>query len=142
MLLIHRESHLDHALTTAQLSHVLKVFADKAEFFNETIELPPELGLVPCALYGPLVGDAPVTEGAYRAIRGNRKAPSRMIDRPVRLTNKLTVIAGPHDGLECVLFTAYGGPKGAPKEPQDCEDGEERERSEAFWAEHALAPEA
>lgn len=143
MLLIHKDSHLDHALTTGQLSFLLKHFADKAEFFVETVELPSELGQVPCGLYGPLCGDEPVAEAdVFYKTRGDRKGESRMIEKGGRMTNALTVIAGPHDGLGCILFTAYGGPSGAPKEPWDCAEGSEREASEAFWADHALAPDA
>lgn len=162
----HKDSHLDHGLTPAQVEYLLERFAGRDAFFIETIELPPELGTVPCGLYGPTMGDEPVPDadwrscgycgacqfylsgalcsaktnangGAYAYWRGDRKYHSRVVDRPTRPTNKVTVIAGPHDGAPCVLFTAFGGPA-APQEPGDpsCKDVE---ASRAFWAEHALA---
>jgi hypothetical protein len=103
--------------------------------------------------------------------RGERTWKSRTVtlDKP-RSSRLVTVIAGPHDGEPCVLFTAYGGPT-APREPADIRqeleklEGErrelpdrspesaahakiytrilelrtERDASDAFWREHALA---
>lgn len=138
MLKLHADSHVDHGLTQAQIDHILMHFADRATFFIETIELPPELGEVPHNLVGPIVGDAPVRESevTYHA-RGDRAWKSRNIMSADPRTSRLvTVIAGPHDGEPCVLFTAYGGPL-APQEPDDpaCKDVE---ASRAFWAQHAL----
>lgn len=134
----HRDSHVDHGLTEAQLRYLLDRFADRRTFFIETITLPAELGTVPCGLYGPLMGDSKITEDevAYER-RGERAWTSRLIDLPARQQHEVTVIAGPHDGHACVLFTAYGGPN-APQEPGDpnCKDPAE---SAAFWREHALA---
>jgi len=135
---LHTDSHVDHGLSPEQLSYLLARFADRDAFFIETIELPPELGTVPCDLLGPLVGDDPVLEHevTYMA-RGARtwKSRTKMVSQP-RSSRLITVIAGPHDGQPCVLFTAYGGPL-APQEPDDpgCKDVE---ASKAFWAEHAL----
>jgi len=52
----------------------------------------------------------------------------------------VTIIAGPHEGHSCILYTAYGGPA-APREAADpyIESEEEREASRAFWAVHALS---
>lgn len=132
------ESHLDHGLSPAVVAHIANRFADRDSFFIETFELPAELGEVEFGLHGPLVGDAPVPDAECRfEVRGNRAGASRVCDRPTRLTRTVTVIAGPHTGETCVLFTAFGGPL-APKEPFDAYD-EERAASEAFWAEHALS---
>ena len=134
----HPESHTDHALTDAQIAYLFQRFADRSGFFIETVELPEELGTIPCGLYGPLKGDAPIGDAeTFRQQRGARQWQSRMIDRPLRPTRKVTVIAGPHDGLPCVLYTAYGGPA-APQEPDDpgCKDVE---AARAFWRTHALA---
>lgn len=107
-------------------------------FFIETIELPPELGDVRCDLYGPAVGLPPVPESeVHYQMRSNRSYESRCILVAYPRTSRMvTVIAGPHDGEPCVLFTAYGGPI-APQEPGDptCRDVE---ASRAFWSEHAL----
>ena len=163
----HKESHLDHALTDAQVAHVMKLFADRESFFIETITLPPELGTVPCGLYGPLVGDPPIGElEVTYAARGARAWSSRLVDLPPRQQHEVTVIAGPHeepcwhcDGSggvgewkaripcgtcdhgkvahACILYTAFGGPT-APQEPGD-PGCKDPEESATFWREHALA---
>lgn len=147
----HKDSHLDHGLTPTQIEYILERFAGRDAFFIETVELPPELGTVPCGLYGPVMGDGPIADynvdddttwglglAFYRA-RGTRAYESRLVRRPTRPTNKVTVIAGPHDSHPCVLVTAFGGPA-TPQEPGDpsCKDVE---ASKAFWSEHALAAE-
>lgn len=140
----HADSHLDHNLTDAQIEYLLDRFADRAEFFIETIELPEDLGTAPCALYGPTMGDDPVRDGEVTlTVRGKRKGPSRLVDRPSRPTRQVTVIAGPHDGQPCVLFTAFGGPS-APREPWELEgsDSADLARSREFWAQHALSKES
>jgi len=132
------------------LNHVLKTFADRDGFFIETIELPPELGPLSSALYGPEMGDAPVEDGpdVFMGQRQGRDNPTRFIKRVSRPTQRCTVIAGPNKGKdgnviagqECVLYTLYGGPC-APREPGDptIQTDEERASSEAFWAGHALS---
>jgi hypothetical protein len=138
-MLKHKDSHLDHNLTPAQLDWLFSQFSDRAGFFIETVELPETLGKVPCDLFGPLVGDEPIPESeVHYAKRGERAWESRLIEVAYpRNTRKVTVIAGPHDGHACVLYTAFGGPA-APQEPGDpgCKDPE---ASRAFWAQHALA---
>lgn len=136
------DSHSDHSLTQEQLDYLAKRFADRDSFFIETVGLPTRLGTVPCALHGPLVGDAPVpeTEVVYET-RGDREGASRLCDREPRQWHCITVIAGPHNGESCVLYTAFGGPL-TPKEPTDptlTED--ERAESQTFWAQHALSRE-
>ena len=139
---IHSElSHLDHHLTTAQLAYVLAWFHDRTGFFAETVRLPDHHGTVPCGLYGPVMGDAPVEENdvSYR-VRPGRVCASRMVARPLRPTRDVTAIAGPYQDFPCVLFTAFGGPL-APREPGDhsITTWEELLASRAFWREHALA---
>lgn len=154
---LHRDSHTDHALTPAQLSYVLERFGDHQTPIKTTVEMPEDLGTAPCALYGPTVGDAAISETEVtHANRGSRAWTSRLVDRPARGSRMLTVIAGPHDGEPCVLYTVFGGPL-APREPGEVTRDLERaiasgagivaiERlrtelgeSEAFWSEHALA---
>lgn len=132
------ESHVDHSLTAEQLSWVLGSGAGRdGEVCVQTLEMPEELGTLPCALYGPVMGDAPVTEGfVHYTVRGERKGVSRMMNRgDVRPTRQLTVISGPgpDEGQPCVLYTAFGGPA-APRELFE-DNGEE---SRDFWAQHAL----
>lgn len=136
---LHPESHLDHGLSQVMVDFLLDRFAGRAEFFIETVELPVELGTVPCNLHGPATGSAPVPEAEVRyAPRGTRAYSSRLCDRPAVQTRLVTVIAGPHDGQACILYTAFGGPL-SPKEPGDPElKDSERAESERFWAEHAL----
>lgn len=131
---------MDHGLTDAQLEHLLERFADRAGFLIETVELPAELGLTRCALYGPAMGDAPVAEAdVLYARRAGRAGDSRMVRRHQRPTALVTVVAGPHDGQPCVLYTAYPGPA-APREPWDPGlDDAGRAEAEAFWAQHALS---
>lgn len=134
----HQDSHVDHGLTEPQLQYLLDRFADRSAFFLETIELPEDLGTVPCGLYGPIMGDAPIADTEVAIVtRGTRTWTSRLVDRPARPTRKITVIAGPHGDHSCVLYTAFGGPA-APQEPGDpgCKNPE---ASVSFWREHALA---
>ena len=146
MLIIHPESHLDHNLTLDHIKFILQKFKDRKEFFKEEVDLH-DVGLndLPSALWGPLAGDPPVEEedeDLYYEVRGLRPGESRMVNRHTRPWRTMVVVAGPYDGHECVLFTAYGGPIGAPKEPWDCEEGSEEQReAKEFWSKHALAPE-
>lgn len=122
----HKDSHLDHGLTEAQIAHVLTRFADREAFTLKTIELPPELGTVPCGLHGPIMGDQPVSDAeCVHAKRGERAWTSRLCERPPRQVRTVTVIAGPHDGEACIVYTMFGGPQ-APQEP-----GEIRRQIEA-----------
>lgn len=118
-MLKHADSHVDHGLTEAQLHYLLDRFTTCNAFFLETITLPEDLGTVPCGLWGPAMGDGPISESSVDyARRGDRAWRSRLVDRPTRPTRQVTVIAGPHDGSPCVLFTAFGGPP-TPQEPGD-----------------------
>lgn len=145
----HADSHLDHSLTAAQVAYLLTLFAARSTFFIETIELPPHLGTVRCGLYGPIMGDAPIEE---QHVTYHRRPPREYLSRVLakhqypggfpgpqasyRRVRTVTVVAGPHAGLPCVLYTAYGGPC-APQEPDDpgCRDVAASKR---FWAQHAL----
>lgn len=162
----HKASHFDHGLSDAQVDFVMKRFADRDAFLIETVELPEELGTVPCGLHGPLTGGAPVEESEVTyAKRGTRAWASRLVDRPLTQVRTVTVIAGPHeekcercdgegqigswkaaipcscDGGKikhaCIVYTMYGGPL-APQEPDDpgCKDVV---ASRTFWAAHALS---
>ena len=132
------ESHVDHGLSDEQLAHVMELFKDKDAFFIETIELPEELGTVPCGLHGPVMGDEPVAEDevSYKP-RNGRPYDSRLCPRESRQVRQVSVIAGPNGDDPCVLYTAFGGPV-APQELGDegCRDIDE---SKKFWAEHALS---
>ena len=135
------DSHLDHGLTQDHVDFLMKKFADRTDFFIETVEMPSELSDLQNELYGPRAGDDPVTEDeVHYAVRGDRKGESRRIAKPSRPTRFMTVIAGPEeDVLGLVLYTAYGGVS-AEREPFDAPP-EALAASEKFWAEHALASE-
>src|SRR5262245_61186526 len=109
MLTIHADSHLDH-VPLSLLRYVLARFSDRNEFFRETFELPPDLHTLEDALYGTVCGEEPVRadEVTYKPRRG-RAYPSRLVARPTRQTRICAVIAGPHDGMPCVIYTVFGG---------------------------------
>jgi hypothetical protein len=137
MLQVTGASHVDHGLTSLILAYIIEKYQDKNEFFIDTFVLPETFGDVPCGLYGPIMGDEPVTAD-LTIQRAGRTWMSNMTTRPMRMVNTITVIAGPHgEDLPCILYTAFGGPL-APQEPGDpgCRD---LEASKKFWNEHALA---
>jgi hypothetical protein len=166
MITRHKDSHLDHGLTEAQVNHIFERYRELTPpegVFIETFEMPAELGNVPCGLYGPVMGDEPIPEEeVVYGKRGQREYTSRLIDRPVRQVQEVTIIAGPHDDQPCVLFTAFGGPL-TPKEIGDPTlapelfdmstddlandpwtllrliETQDFEKSWAFWSQHALA---
>lgn len=140
MLAIHADSHLDRSLTPAHAAFLLSHFADRTGFFAETVTLPDDLPDLTCGLYGPTMGDPPVTDNVSFEVRGERAYPTRAVVAPMRPTRLLTVIAGPYKGYPCVLYTAHGGPM-APREVGDPTliTEEARAESAAFWAVHALA---
>lgn len=134
-MLIAKESHLDHGLNEDHIKFIKDKFGKRDSFFIETVELPEHLPSLKSALYGPVCGDAPIPEEkVHYKKREGRDGPSRMIFAEMRDSRKLTVIAGPHEGEACILYTAFGGPL-APKEVFE----DESQESKRFWAEHALA---
>lgn len=135
---LHPDSHLDHNISTSIINYLCQLFSSRNSFFIETVELPEHLGTVPCALYGPVMGDEPIMDNeTINTTRGDRPWPSRMVKRPPRQVRTVTVVAGQHEDQDCILYTAYAGPV-APQEPGDpgCRD---QPASDAFWAEHALS---
>jgi len=129
------ESHVDHGLTDEQLEYALSNCHGSSEVLVEQVELPEYLGTVPCGLYGPAMGDAPVAEfDAYYNERPGRDGKSRLVMRPFRRSRTVTVVSGPHNGAVACLYTAYGGPA-APREMFEDDSDESAE----FWAEHALS---
>lgn len=165
----HRDSHVDHGLSEAQLRYLLDRFADREGFFIETLTLPLDLGTAPCGLYGPVVGDPAVREDEVTyARRGARAWDSRLVDLPARQQREVTVIAGPHEGtcttcegkllglgvadgcVGCDHCGSTGKLKhacvlytafGGPLAPQEPGDPgcKDPAASAAFWREHALA---
>lgn len=140
MLEVHEDSHLDHGLTAAHLQMVLTRFADREGFFIETFEIPADLAPLQCALHGPAMGDEPIPESECSYSLRDSGGRVRQCRRAPRETRLMTVIAGPHDGKGCVLYTAFGGPK-APRTPgdQDLKDATQIVESSEFWSQHALS---
>lgn len=141
---IHADSHTDHDLSEEALAFVLQRTEEERSadlghgLVIHTVTLPEGFESLPCALIGPKTGHPPV-RSAYMAKRLGRDIRSRLVHAAPTWTRQVTVIVGEHDGDSAVLFTAFGGPS-TPKETEDpyLKD-EEREASEAFWSEHALA---
>jgi hypothetical protein len=162
----HAESHMDHGFTQEQWDYIFAKYADQTAFFIDTLELPEALGTVVDELYGPSAGDPPVAEvDVFYGKRGERAWSSRLTMLPKRKTRFVRVIAGPHEGEPCILYTAYAVSSidmpQAPKEPGDLEaqivaakaaydvttDGLEKlarleaqlSESKIFWSTHALS---
>lgn len=139
-MIITSDSHVDHNLTQAQLDFIMEKFKDRNEFFIQQITLPDNLGKVLCGLYGPMMGDHPISEDkVFYVKRGNRTGNSRMINEPMRPTDFVTVIGGPNKEGICILYTAFGGPC-APREPFDSSlTDKDIMVSNLFWSNHALS---
>lgn len=129
--------HADHGLTPKQTQFALDSVSNIGEgFFIKKVEFPEELGLVPCALYGPAMGDEPVKdEDVMMLKRGDRPWKDRMMVGVTRPVNYVQVI-GQMSEDSCTVFTIYGGPL-APQNPQDpsCPSPE---KSADWWSQHAL----
>ena len=143
-------AHDDHGLTPA---HVELLQSDPkiseyevGAFVLTVVSLPDGVDSLPCALYGPDAGDAPVAdEDVTLEVRGDRQGPSRLIDKPHRDARNMVVI-GIKGG---VCFTAYGSraTSPSPMEPWDAErkhktgqvSADDVQRAQEFWQVHALA---
>ena len=130
--------HADHGITPEQMEYIQASLRHSVEgdgFFIAQDRIPSELGTVPCGLYGPIMGDEPVTD-AIMERRGDRPYEDRMVDRPFRQVDYVQSI-GIRDGDNFTLFTVFGGPL-APQHPED-PSNRDVPASVAFWSEHALA---
>ena len=140
--------HHDHGIDTPQLEKIINRadrcqitnhperfgLTDSLGFFIKLVQL--DEGTVPCGLYGPAMGDAPVPDDqVILEKRGDREWTDRIIDRPTRDVTDVQVI-GIREEEVTTVFTVYGGPL-APQNPKDpsCEDVD---ASTKFWSEHAL----
>lgn len=140
-MLIDDRSKIDSGLTTVQLDHIKDLFRDAKTSFNEVIDLSDAgLGVVPCSLHGPMMGDAAIcdTETEFIYLK-EISFGIRCVDRPARMTSKVTVV-GDYDHSEktVVLLYALGGPL-PPRHPDDPDMTlNQLDISKAFWAEHAM----
>ena len=133
--------HADHGLGPAHRAVIQAELAGwDGSFTIRVVDLPADCPDLLSGLYGPQAGEPPVGEGeVVYEVRGNRKGPSRLIDRPPRTIRRMVIIAGPGRD-EPVIYTAYGGPIAAPREPWDATlTLAEKAEAEAFWAQHALS---
>lgn len=136
-------AHDDHDLKPEHLEVLDEALAGwDGTFLRKVIPLPEGCPDIPSALYGPAVGDEPVTEDRVTyEVRGKRKGPSRLIKAPVRPARGIAVV-GVQTPIGRMLFTAYGtqSDEVSPREwwdpsmsPDDCIE------AATWWKEHALA---
>jgi len=164
MKLIRNLSHQDDGIPDNIAEWVMKKNSDVKGFIATTLKLCPGLDKVDNALYGPICGDDPVKENEVRyEKRGTRGYSSRVINRPMRKSNEVSLIAGPHEGHDdIIVYTIFGGPispqevgqiqedmqkaetEAAPEFPKALIENLELklEESKTFWAQHALSVEA
>jgi hypothetical protein len=138
---IHDDSHLDHGVNDRVLAWIETLLVDAQAVEVNTLTLRDDMPDLESALYGPAAGDSPVleTSARYRKRKG-RDIKSRVLPGcPPRPTRLITVVTGPHDGQQGVLFTCYGGPE-APREIGDIDkDDPGFIDAVKFWGEHALS---
>ena len=138
--------HNDHGITKKQLEFIQKnkelLGLPNGTLIKKIIQLPKEIGTVKEALYGPKAGDNPIAEkDVFYINRGNRKGPTRMINKATRLTSTICVI-GIKNGP---AFTMYGTQSDKPS-PMEIWDNKmnflsNKEQTEIieFWKEHAIS---
>ena len=131
--------HADHGITEAQTGYIQSELAEQDQhFFIRQITIPMELGTVPCALYGPSMGDRDVPDSEVTLeCRGDRPwADKLLVGWPMRPVNYVQVI-GIREGDDFTIFTIYGGPL-APRNPED-PTNKNPELAQQWWDVHALA---
>lgn len=134
--------HADHGISQSTMQLLVDQIAPftPTGFFLKTLDLPHGHEPVESLLYGPAAGDAPVAESevVYKQRSPDRPA-SRMVNRPRRLSKRVTIIGvAAEDGV--TIFTCHGG-EAAAREPGDASltDPKELQESKTFWSQHALA---
>ena len=133
--------HADHGLVRQHLVVIDQHLRDwDGQFMLALIPIPDGVPSLPSALYGPACGDDPVPENQVQyVVRGERRGPSRVVDRLLRDVRSMVVVCG-QGRHGAVIYTAYGGQVIAPREWWDI-GLRPLEAIEAarFWAEHALS---
>lgn len=137
--------HGDHGLEEEHVAFIKEVMAQrpKGSFICESFRLPDSCPDLFDGLYGPINGDAPVTEDeVYYAVRGDRGHASRMVDRPLRACRNVVIIGKASE----ILWTAYGSLAGvvAPRETfdpffADPDNAEAKAEAVEIWKNHALS---
>ena len=137
-------AHDDHDLQPAHLIFIDDALADwDGSFLLRVLELPVHCPNLLCSLYGPSVGDEPVTEDqvTYEK-RNNRPGPSRLIDAPARPARNMVVCGMRVENGTLLLFTAYGTQSGTASPREWWDSGmkpHEAIEAATFWSQHALA---
>lgn len=136
-------AHADHGLTPDHVTFVEAAAQAQSGFFILNMEMPDHLDDLPSALYGPSVGDEPITEDEVTYEKRNgRPGPSRLIDRPPRPARRMVIIGLDKGDEGIVIFTAYGTQSAevAPREWWDTSmKPHEAAEAASFWSQHALA---
>jgi len=139
----HILAHDDHGLDSAHLRFIDTLLHGwDGSFQILVVEMPEECPDLLSALYGPAAGDEPIAEReVVYETRGNRRGPSRLVNRPHRPCRRMVLVAGPGRD-EPIIYTAYGtqAEEPSPREPWDRSLSEDDKIvASAFWAQHALA---
>lgn len=136
-------THTDHGLQPEHWDFLQQMAAEhQGGPMIKTFDLPEHVPDALNGLHGPSVGDAPVLDHeTFPLKRGERPYDDRGVDRPLRPSRKLSVVAVPEfrpgqDPNGLVAFTAHGGPL-APQHPLD-PNNRDVVAARKFWAEHAL----
>lgn len=102
----------------------------------EVLTLPEEISSLPSTLYGPEVGDDPITEDMVTyTIRNGRLGPSRLVDLPIREARKVCVVM-----MSGKILTAYGTQMNVSTPREWWDPGMrplETLEAATFWAIHA-----
>ena len=136
-------AHDDHGLQPEHLRFIDEALSDwDGSFLLTVLTLPGNCASLWCSLYGPSVGDEPVTEDqvTYEK-RNNRPGPSRLIDAPVRMARNMVVCGMRVEDGTLMLFTAYGTQAEAPSPREWWDSGmkpHEAIEAATFWSQHAL----
>ena len=100
--------HDDHGLDQPHLEFIDSVFEGKKGFFIDVFTMPEKCTDLLCALYGPSVGDEPITEDEINyKVRNGRAGTSRLVSRAHRPARNM-VVCGIAGGQSPVIYTAYG----------------------------------
>ena len=149
--------HDDHDITNEMRLWLLGGFRelldpDASREATFEFPIPLAMGVLPCAMYGPKMGDEPMTSDHIMWYpRKGRTCPSRLTKLPMRMSGTISgAYAWDHVRHSLDFYSVYGGPV-APREMGDLEhqslecgvklpEGAIAE-SWAFWREHALSVE-
>lgn len=142
--------HDDHGITDGQMEFIRNVVVNDETieydegtngFFKREIEITDDSLLpVPCGLYGPAMGDEPVTDDqVFFLKRNDRQWYDRCISAPVRPVAYVQVIGQKNENENFTVFTVFGGPL-APQNPSDPTNKDPKAAAQ-WWQVHALVSE-